>query len=93
MSTEQITVVLGVWEGYRIGTVGRFEAGIKGPTAQVWIELLPEPDRVAEEVRPKAQGMPSWHLGPLPLAPTYQPAGRNQQQDQGHQANGLRLPR
>jgi transposase len=45
LSTEQITTVLGVWEGYRIGTVQRFEAGIKGPTAQVWIELLPEPDR------------------------------------------------
>ena len=45
MSTELITAVLGVCEGYRIGTVGRFEAGIKGPAAQVWIELLPEPDR------------------------------------------------
>ena len=45
MSTEQIAVILGVWKGYRIGAVGRFEAGIKGPTAQVCIELLPEPDR------------------------------------------------
>lgn len=45
MSKKQLTEVLGGWKGYRIGTVGRFEPGEKGPTAQVWIELLPEPDR------------------------------------------------
>lgn len=44
MSTEELTALLGRWEGYRIGTVGRFEAGEKGPTAQAWIELLPDPD-------------------------------------------------
>lgn len=44
MSKEQLTALLGDWEGYRIGTVGRFEPGQKGPTAQVWIELLPDPD-------------------------------------------------
>ena len=43
MSGQDITAVLGVWEGYRIGTVGRFEAGEKGSTAEVWIELLPDP--------------------------------------------------
>jgi len=42
LSKEQITRVLGEWEGYAIGTVGRFEAGQKGPTAQVWIELVPK---------------------------------------------------
>lgn len=42
MSKDDLTAVLGGWEGYRIGTVGRFEAGIKGPTTQVWIELLPD---------------------------------------------------
>jgi transposase len=42
LSTDQITAVLGGWEGYRIGTAQRFEVGQKGPTAQVWIELLPD---------------------------------------------------
>jgi transposase len=37
---------LGVWEGYRVGTVQRFEAGDKGPRAQVWIELHPDLGRV-----------------------------------------------
>ncbi len=45
MSTAQITAVLGAWEGYKVGTVQRFEAGQKGPTAQVWIELRPDPRR------------------------------------------------
>jgi transposase len=42
LSRDQITAVLGGWEGYRIGTVERFAAGDKGPTAEVWIELLPD---------------------------------------------------
>lgn len=41
MSNRDITKILGNWEGYRIGTVERFEANVKGPRAQVWIELLP----------------------------------------------------
>ena len=45
MSTEQITALLGRWEGHRVGTIRRFEAGQKGPTAQVWIELSAEPSR------------------------------------------------
>lgn len=45
LSTEQLTALLGEWEGYRIGTAQRFEAGQKGPTAQVWIELFPDPAR------------------------------------------------
>ena len=44
MSKNQLTALLGEWEGHRIGTVGRFEPGEKGPTAQVWIELLPDPE-------------------------------------------------
>lgn len=36
---------LGGWEGYRVGTVQRFEAGVKGPRPQVWIELRPDPHR------------------------------------------------
>jgi transposase len=37
---------LGGWEGYRVGIVQRFEAGVKGPDPQVWIELHPDPGRV-----------------------------------------------
>ena len=44
MSKNQLTALLGEWEGYRIWTVGRFEPGEKEPTAQVWIELLPDPE-------------------------------------------------
>lgn len=36
---------LGGWEGYRVGTVQRFEAGVKGPRPQVWIELHADPCR------------------------------------------------
>ncbi len=66
MSKEQITEVLGRWEGYRIGTVGRFEAGVKGPAAQVWIELLPEPGRpmicdgCGQEVAPVHETTKRW---------------------------------
>jgi transposase len=28
------------WEGYRAGTAQRFEAGVKGSAAEVWIELI-----------------------------------------------------
>ena len=31
---------LGGWKGYRSGAVDRFEAGVKGPRAEVWIDLL-----------------------------------------------------
>lgn len=42
MSGTQITRLLGGWEGYRVGSVQRFEAGDKGSSsAEVWIELLP----------------------------------------------------
>ena len=41
MSHVEITRLLGGWEGHRIGSVQRFEAGEKGPVAEVWIELLP----------------------------------------------------
>jgi len=45
LSRAQITAILGEWEGYRVGKIERFQAGQKGPTVQVWIELLPEPGR------------------------------------------------
>lgn len=41
MSRNQCISALGGWEGYRVGTVERFDAGVKGDRAQVWIELLP----------------------------------------------------
>ena len=43
---DQLTRVLGRWEGYAVGTVQRFEAGVKGPDPQVWIELHPRSGRV-----------------------------------------------
>jgi transposase len=43
---DQLTRVLGRWEGYSVGTAQRFEARVKGPAAQVWIELHPRPGRV-----------------------------------------------
>jgi transposase len=42
LSDEQVTALLGGWEGYRLGTCQRFAAGQKGRTAEVWIELLPD---------------------------------------------------
>jgi transposase len=36
---------LGVWEGYEVTNVQRFEAGVKGPRPQAWIELEPVPGR------------------------------------------------
>ncbi|TVM15214.1 hypothetical protein DPQ33_04000, partial [Oceanidesulfovibrio indonesiensis] len=41
MSKQDITRLLGGWEGYRIGTIQRFEPGEKGDLAEVWIELMP----------------------------------------------------
>ena len=40
MSKNDLTSVLGTWEGYHIGTAERFEAGMKGDRAEVWIELI-----------------------------------------------------
>lgn len=44
MSREQCMSLLGGWEGYGVGTIGRFEAGDQGPRAEVWIELHPKAD-------------------------------------------------
>lgn len=46
MPRPDVTALLGVWEGYRVGTVSRFEAGelsAADETAQVLIELIREP--------------------------------------------------
>lgn len=39
MTAQECIGRLGGWEGYVPGTIDRFEAGDKGPTAQVWIVL------------------------------------------------------
>lgn len=36
---------MGGWKGYRAGVVERFEAGVKGPRAEVWIDLLAYGDK------------------------------------------------
>ena len=42
MSKEEVTAVLGGWEGYSLGTVGRFPAGQDGrERPEVHLELLP----------------------------------------------------
>jgi transposase len=41
LSKDKCIEVLGGWEGHRVGTVERFEAGQRGPRPQVWIELIP----------------------------------------------------
>ena len=45
MSKNELTAVLGGWEGYCLGTVGRFDAGTDGRTRdEVHLELLPVRD-------------------------------------------------
>jgi transposase len=45
LSKNDLTRVLGGWEGYRIGVAERFEAGVKSMRAEVWIELRLEATR------------------------------------------------
>lgn len=45
MPHEEASGLLVGWEGYRVARATRFEAGEKGLTPQVWIELLREPGR------------------------------------------------
>ncbi len=45
MSSTESIERLGGWEGYRVGTVERFEAGAKGPRPETWLELHPDPSR------------------------------------------------
>ena len=46
MTKDQCIDVLGVWEGYDLGTVGRVEGqeARNADEPEVWIELLPDPD-------------------------------------------------
>jgi transposase len=43
MSAANAIDLLGDWEGYDTGLIERFEPGVKGPAAEVWIELHPMP--------------------------------------------------
>lgn len=43
MPQDQATELLVGWKGYQVGTVRRFAAGVKGPTAEVWIDLIRAP--------------------------------------------------
>ena len=71
------------WEGYRAGTVQRFEAGVKGPRPQVWIELHPDPrrtkvcDRCGQEC-PSAGDLPPFSVpGPMRAGASYRPSPRS----------------
>lgn len=44
MLDQQCIEILGGWEGYRVGTTGRFERGAEHIRAEVWIELHPVED-------------------------------------------------
>lgn len=45
MAKDEVTAVLGGWEGYTLGTVGRFEAGVDGrERPEVHLELHPVRD-------------------------------------------------
>lgn len=44
LSSESMARV-GAWEGYVVACVERFEAGVKGPRPEVWIELRPKGNR------------------------------------------------
>ena len=41
MSKQKITQLLGGWEGYRIGTIQRFDTGENHEHPKLWLELLP----------------------------------------------------
>lgn len=45
MDRDEISRLLGGWEGYKLGTIGRLEAGTEGrERPEVWIELHPRPN-------------------------------------------------
>jgi transposase len=41
VSVDECNALLGGWDGYRVGTVGRFEASAEQARPEVWIELHP----------------------------------------------------
>jgi transposase len=44
LPSEEVTALLGEWEGYRVGFVQRHEADEEGAASQVWIELIRRSD-------------------------------------------------
>ena len=46
VSADECNALLGGWDGYRIGTVGRLEASVERPRPEVWIELHPTAERL-----------------------------------------------
>ena len=46
MLTKESMARVGVWEGYVVSSVRRFEAGEQGPRPEVWIELRPRENRL-----------------------------------------------
>lgn len=45
MPSDDLTALLGVWEGYRVGRVDRHASDKEGSPDEVWIELVREPGR------------------------------------------------
>ena len=45
MDRDELSRLLGGWEGYALGTIGRVAAGTAGRArGEIWIELHPKPD-------------------------------------------------
>jgi len=63
LPTKELIARLGRWKGHRVGTVERFEAGVKGPRAQVWIDLLGLPQgqpRICSGCQRPVRGIHDW---------------------------------
>ena len=63
LPTKELIARLGRWKGHRVGTVERFEAGVKGPRAQVWIDLLGLPQghpRICSGCQRPVRGVHDW---------------------------------
>ena len=44
MHEKHYIAELGGWQGFKVGTVGRYDSEAKGIRDEVWIELYPDPD-------------------------------------------------
>ena len=78
MPSEDVTALLGEWEGYRVGFVERHESKKEGSVPQVWIELgavrprltsvLPD-SRRRVQIRVYESGVPPrFSKGPAPTS-------------------------
>ena len=73
MPGKKYIAELGDWQGFRVGSVGRYGAGLPGPREEIWVELYPDKDfpmtcsgcgeivtRVHEHVERWVRDLPAW---------------------------------